>query len=208
MTAAASLAAACVAFLLVSPPGGARSLREFDPDRLADLELRMWQAYYANERLRLFALLMTTLRAQYHYPWTTAAVESFHLARAASTFAGLTGGYETVLPDLERAYATAARWHRAGFDPGAVARAELAWWVARRTPGGNAPEQVGRLIAKEYALLYEAPLADMVSAGLLRAEAAALRDRDAGQPDWAAIGALLRDSYIELHGRLTSSLAD
>ena len=63
--------------------------------------------------------------------------------------------------------------------------------MARRTPGQNDPEQVGRLIAEEYALLYEAPLADVLRAGLLRAEAAALRDREAGQPDWAAIGALL-----------------
>jgi hypothetical protein len=168
----------------------------------------MWQAYYANERLRLFGLLVITLREQYHYPWTTATMEAFHLARAASTFSGLTGRYDTVLPDLERAYETVARWHHAGFDPHAVARAELAWWVARRTPGANDPEQVGRLIAEEYALLYEAPLADVLSAGLLRAEAAALRDREAGQPDWAAIGALLRDSYRELRARLSTSLAD
>jgi hypothetical protein len=207
-TLAASIATAIVAFQLVSPPRGPRALREFDPDRVADLELRMWQAYYANERLRLFALLVTTLREQYHYPWTTATVEGFHLARAASTFSGLTGRYETVLPDLERAYETVARWHHAGFDFHAVARAELAWWVARRTPGANDPEQVGRLIAEEYALLYETPLADVLSAGLLRAEAAALRDREAGQPDWAAIGALLRDSYRELRARLSTSLAD
>jgi hypothetical protein len=208
MTLAASIAAAAVAFLLVAPPRGARSLREFNPGRMADLELRMWQAYYGNERARLFALLVTTLREQYHYPWMTAAVEGFHLARAAATFARLTDRYDTVLPDLEKAYGTAARWHHAGFDPSAVARAELAWWVARRTPGRNAPEQVGRLIAEEYALLYEAPPADMLPAGLLRAEAAAVRDREAGQPDWATIGALLRDSYAELHARLSSALAD
>jgi len=204
----ASLAAAAVAFQLTSPPAGPRSLRVFDPHRLADLERRMWQAYYGKERVRLFALLVTTLREQYHYSWTTATVEGFHLARAAATFAELKGHYETVLPDLERAYATAARWHRAGFDPRAVARAELAWWVARRTPGQSDPAQVGRLIAEEYALLYEAPLADVLTAGLLRAEAAALRDREAGQPDWAAIGTLLDDSYSDLRARLGSSLAD
>jgi hypothetical protein len=207
MTAAASLAAASVAFLLAAPPTSARSLREFDPDRMADLELRMWQAYYENSRVRLFALLVTTLREQYHYSWTTAAREGFYLARAASTFAGLTGGYDAVLPDLERAYTTVARWHGARFDPRAVARAELAWWVARRTPGGNDPGQVGRLIAEEYALLYDAPVADMLPAGLLRAEAAALRDREAAAADWPAIGALLHDSYAELHARLTSALA-
>src|SRR5262245_27133397 len=186
MTAAAALTTGCLAYFLVAPPAGPRSLRVFDAGRVADLELRMWQAYYAKQNVRLFALLVVTLREQYHYSWTTAATEGFHLARAAATFAGLRGGYEQVLPDLEHAYATAARWHRAGFDSRAVARAELAWWVARRIPDQNAPEQVGRLIAEEYALLYEVPVGDMLTAGVLRAEAGALRDHEAARPDWAA----------------------
>src|SRR5436309_13080292 len=103
----ASLASAWLAFQLTSPPRGARSLREFDPDRVADLELRMWQAYYAKERVRLFALLVTTLREQYHYSWTTATIEGFHLARAAARFGDQVGTREAevVLPNLERAYA-------------------------------------------------------------------------------------------------------
>ena len=51
------------------------------------------------------------------------------------------------MPDLEAAYSTARDWLDAGFDPPAVARAELAWWVARRIPGQNSVEQVGGLIA-------------------------------------------------------------
>jgi hypothetical protein len=207
-TLVASVLAAVVAYQLTRPPAGARSLREFEPDRLADLEVRMWQAYYGKERVRLFALLVTMLREQYHYSWTTAATEGFHLARAAATFGDLKRDYESVLPELERAYSTAARWHRARFDPRAVARAELAWWVARRVPGENDPEHVGRLIAQEYALLYETPVEGVLSASLLRAEAAALRDRDAQSPDWPAIAALLRDSYRELRAALSTSLAD
>src|SRR5262245_17179527 len=112
-------------------------MRLFSPARLADLELRMWQADYAKERARLLGLLVTTLREQYRYSWATATREAFHLARAAATFSDLQGDYEQVLPDLEAAYATAKSWLGAGFDPKAVARAELAWWVARRTPGQN-----------------------------------------------------------------------
>jgi hypothetical protein len=40
-------------------------VRAFQPDRLADLELDMWQAYYRDERLRLFRGLVTTPREQY-----------------------------------------------------------------------------------------------------------------------------------------------
>ena len=135
----------------------ARPIGTFDPDRPADLETRMWQTYYDRSRARLFRLLVVMLRGQYEYSWATAVEEAFHLARAASTFADVDLGYERVLPDLEHAYQAARDRHDARFDPAAVARAELAWWVARRIPGTDSPEQVGDLMADEYALLYGQP---------------------------------------------------
>jgi hypothetical protein len=198
---AATIAAAIVVFIAafaLTPPRGPRSMRQFDPNRLADLEVRMWQAYYSKEKVRLFALLVTMLHEQYHYSWATAAREAFHLARAAATFGDLRGNYEVVLPDLEAAYATARAWLHAGFDPRAVAHAELNWWVARRIPGQNSPEQVGRLMAEEYALLYETSRARVATAALLRAQAGAMRDAEAANPDWDAIGRLLQQSYRDL----------
>jgi len=200
-----AVVAAFTLALALTPPRGPRSMRQFEPARLADLEVRMWQAYYAKERVRLFSLLVTMLREQYHYSWATATVEAFHLARAAATFGDLTGSYDVVLPDLEAAYARARSWTDAGFDPRAVARAELAWWVARRIPGQNSPEQVGRLIAEEYALLYETSRERVEDAALLRAKAASMRDEQAGHPDWNTIGRLLRASYDELRIALASA---
>jgi hypothetical protein len=197
------VAAFALAFVL-TPPRGARSMREFNPPRLANLEVRMWQAYYAKERLRLFGLLVTMLHEQYHFSWATATLEGFHLARAAATFGDLRGGYDVVLPDLEAAYAKVKSWTQAEFDPRAVARAELAWWVARRLPGQNSAERIGGLIADEYALLYETTRARVEAAALLRAQAAALRDAQAGRPDWNRIGGLLLQSYSELRAALSS----
>jgi hypothetical protein len=201
---AAMVAAFALTFAL-TPPRGPRSLRQFDADRLALLETRMWQAYYGKERARLFGLLVTLLHEQYHYPWATAALEGFHLARAASRFGDLKDHYEVVLPDLEAAYTKVRSWTDAAFDPRSVARAELAWWEARRIPGRNSPEQVGELIAEEYALLYESSPTAMSAPALLRAQAAALRDAHAEQPDWDRIGRLLRDSYRELRLALASA---
>jgi hypothetical protein len=205
---AVCMAVAVMAYWLTAAPSGPRSIREFDPGRTADLELRTWQAYDARARVRMFALVVAMLREQYHYSWSTAAIEGFHLARAAARFGDTTSDYEIVLPDLEAAYETARRWLSAGFDPRDVARAELAWWAARRAPGENDPDQVGRLIAREYALLYEAPLAEMMRPGVLRAEAAALRDSGAGSPDWPAIGGLLSESYRALRANLSAAAAD
>ena len=195
---AAAIVVAFVAALALTPPRGPRSPRVFQPARLADLEVRMWQAYYAKERVRLFSLLVTMLHEQYRYTWATAAIEGFHLARAAATFGDLKSGYDVVLPDLEAAYAKARSWTGAAFDPAAVARSELAWWAARRVPGQNSPEHVGALIADEYALLYETTPSNVAAAALLRAKAAALRDEQTAEPDWATIARLLRASYDEL----------
>lgn len=189
----------------VTPPRGPRSMRQFRPARLAELEVGMWQAYYAKERVRLFTLLATLLREQYRYSWAIATIEAFHLARAAATFGDLTGNYDVVLPDLEAAYGRARSWTDAAFDARAVAKAELAWWVARRIPGQNSPEQVGRLIADEYALLYETTPENVGAAALLRARAAAIRDAHADHPDWSEIASLLRASYEELLAALASA---
>lgn len=131
------LIAAMLTYGLAATPPGPRTLRQFEPDRMADLELRMWQAYYAKERVRLFALLVTMLHEPNRYSWVTATREGLHLARAAATFGDAKTNYEGVLPDLETAYRIARDWLRAGFDPRAVARAELAWW------GGGRPSAAG-----------------------------------------------------------------
>ena len=183
-------------------------MRRFDPDRVADLEVRMWQAYYAKERVRLFALLVTLLHEQRRYAWASATREGWHLARAAATFGDLRDGYDRVLPDLEAAYTIARDWTGAHYDPRAVARAELAWWVARRIPGQNSPDQVGRLIADEYALLYETSPEHVARAALLRAEAGAVRDAEARQPDWDAIRQMLVASYRDLLAALTMENAN
>jgi len=62
---AAVLVTVLVAAVALIPPSGPRSLRVFDPDREAALEVDIWQAYYAHENLRLFRGLVTLLHEQY-----------------------------------------------------------------------------------------------------------------------------------------------
>jgi hypothetical protein len=190
--------------VFVHAPAGPRSARAFDPDRLADLEAEMWQAYYQKQNGHLFATLVKALREQFRYPWARAVRAAYHLARAASMFADSHEGYERVLPDLEHAYRIARDWTGAYFEPSQVARDELAWWVARRDPETWAPDNVGHLISVLYAHFYEAPMGSVERAGLLRARAAALRDAGGPSPDWPAVRGLLRDSYRSLHEGLRS----
>jgi hypothetical protein len=196
----------------VRAPSGTRSLRVFDPDRLAELEVGMWQAYYAKEKFRLFRLLVVMLREQYHYSWQKAAIAAYHLAKAAATFGDATGDYDRVLPDLEAGYTIARDWTGAKFDPAAVARAELSWWTARRDPASGSGAAKNAVVAARmtelYALLYDAPAARVAEAARLRVDAADLRDRGADAVDfdrdkrgvdWKGVSFLLHQSYRSLH---------
>ena len=194
-----ALVAVTLTYVLVDAPEGPRSLSHFDPDRTAALELDMWHEYYAKDRLRLFRGLVTLLHEQNRYSWGRAIQASFYLARAASRFSELRSDYEQVLPDLEHAYTIERDWLDAGFDPAAVARAELAWWVARRVKGQDSPENVGALIAVENALLYGVPVERVFSASVLRARAGRLRDEAGDRADWTEVGRLLQQSYRQLH---------
>lgn len=59
---------------------------------------------------------------------------------------------------------------------GAIAKAELAWWVARRIPGKDSPENVGALIADLNAQFYGVPREKVLEASVLRARAGHMRD--------------------------------
>src|SRR3954452_1985319 len=98
----------------IQVPPGPRAPKVFDPDRLADLETRMWQHYYSQENATLFGTLVLTLREQFRYPWFKAGLAGFHLARAAARFGRAQSGYEIALPDLESAYRIARDWTGAG----------------------------------------------------------------------------------------------
>jgi hypothetical protein len=174
-------------------------VRAFHPDRLADLELDMWQAYYRHERLRLLRGLVTTLREQYHCSYASALRIGFRFGRAASTFADLRGDYDQVLPDLEQGYQLVSECVNGKYDPAAVARTELAWWVARRAPGQYAPENVGALIAAENALIFDVSREQVLEPSILRARAGRLRDEGGEQADWTTVSHLLHQAYRDLH---------
>jgi hypothetical protein len=202
LVAIVAVLAVVVYLLFFLTPSGPRSLREFDPDRTAALEVDMWQAYYKGENTRLFRGLVTLTHEQFRYSWARALQASVHLGRAAARFAGMRSDYETVLPDLEAGYTIARDWTNETFDPKAVAKAELAWWVARRTKGQDSPESVGGLIADENALLYHVPRERLLDASILRARAGKLRDEGGDHADWTEVSRLLVQSFRALYAAI------
>ena len=167
-----------------------------DADEIAAAETRMWQAYYARDLQRLHSEMSALLRAQFRLSSVDAERIAKSLVIAAMKFAISRANHEqVVLPDLEVAYLQLRAVLNRSFDPREAARAELDWWIARRTPGRDNPQQVGKRIAKLYAVIYGAERPEFLEAGVLRAKAAQLRDRGGVNCDWTKVERLLRLSY-------------
>ena len=185
---------------------------DFDPDRLASLETRMWKAYYRRQPARLLGLLVMGLREQAHVSWPRALAASLFFTKAAAGFARATGDYDRFAGDIVRGYRILKL--PAHSDLAEVARWELRWWVVRREIGLAAGEAAGDAIARSWAALYDVPLERVAEAGRLRGVAAEVRDRGAtADPDgpagpgrgyWPEVGRLLRDAYRSLKVAVTS----
>ena len=85
-------------------PAAATWGHDFDPDRLARLELRMWKAYYRRQPVRLMTLLIQANHEQAGVSWPRAVAAAFVLARAAAGFGRSDGDYDRFLPDIVRGY--------------------------------------------------------------------------------------------------------
>jgi hypothetical protein len=171
----------------------------FDADKVAQAETEMWRAYYGEDRTQLGLTLITLLRSQHGLSLVEAKNIGQLFARSAMEFQSTKSGYEkTVLPYLTEAYGRIQQASGASFDHKEAARAELAWWVARRTPGQDSTEQVGAKITELYVILYGGDHPSFHKAGLLRAQAAAVRDSGEASADWGRVEELLRESYREV----------
>jgi hypothetical protein len=157
---------------------------DFDPDRLAAIETRIWKAYYRRQPARLFGLLVRALHEQARVSWMRALAAAVLLTRAAVGFARASGDYDRFAPDIACGYRVLG-FHGAQLDE--IARHELRWWVVRREIG---------------------LAAGVAEAGRLRGVAAEVRDRGAVEdPDgprgtgaayWPEVARLLRASYRSL----------
>ncbi|MBU1864176.1 MAG: hypothetical protein KKH94_10975 [Candidatus Omnitrophica bacterium] len=171
----------------------------FDANEVAVAETNMWKAYYTGNAPVLVGHLVGLLHSQFDIPLQRTQPIAGLLAKAAMNFRMARSNYDVVvLPDLKKAYYLLQQALDESFDPERVARADLAWWVARRTPGQNSPETVGKKIAAYYTALYGKNHPDFQNAGILRAKAADVRDASGKQVNWQQIEKLLKQSYTVL----------
>ncbi len=178
-----------------------QGLREeyWSPEYVAAVETRIWQAYYAHEHEKVFVELIGLLHSVFGLSYQNALLAGLDFCSAGKVFLEAESDYEyAALPYLERAYMRVCSSIDEDWDAPAAARAELAWWMARRTPERNNIDTVGQEIARLYALLCGGTNADIQMAGMLRAQAAALRDLQGKNTDWNLVREMLEESYRAL----------
>ncbi len=171
----------------------------YDAKYLASEETRMWKAYYSKDKAQLAWCLIQVLRRQYGISAYEAGETGNLLADSAMKFkAAKPGHYDEALPDLTAAYSKIKEYSGLKFDPEEAARADLAWWIDRRDPKRNDPVTIGKGIAHLYEVMYGYKHPGFDMAGLLRAEAAHVRDQGKDGCDWAKVEELLLLSYRSL----------
>lgn len=172
----------------------------FDPYFLSSTETDMWEAYYKKDKPKLAWLLVQILKRQFSISSYEAAKTGKMLADSAMKFKSAKDGhYEVALPDLIAAYTAIKKYSNLQFNPKSAAEADLNWWVYRRDPTKrNKPKIIGAGITKLYEIIYGYKHKGFNKAGLLRAEAAYLRDQGKDNCDWVKIEELLLESYLAL----------
>jgi hypothetical protein len=171
----------------------------YDAQYLASAETEMWKAYYSKDKTKLAWNLIQVLRRQFGISAYEAGETGNLLAESALKFkSAAPGHYDEALPDLIAAYSKVKEYSGLTFDPEEAAKADLAWWVDRRDPKRNDPKTIGEGIAHLYEVIYGYKHPGFKRAGLLRAEAAHLRDQGKDNCDWVKVEGLLLLSYQSL----------
>jgi len=186
--------------VIATPP----RIKDFDPKKVAAAEAQMWKAYYDGAYAELAISLVKIMVAQFNVPYSKAISISIPTASAARKFHRLSYGasdasyQRNVVPDLTVSYQRLKRAaQQQHWRPGALAQAELAWWLARRQQHSRKEQYVGDKIAELYQLLYGVSNDNIKRAAFLRAQAAHMRDQQSNRNgvDWKSIEDRLALSY-------------
>ncbi|MFA7232255.1 MAG: hypothetical protein WC071_13370 [Victivallaceae bacterium] len=169
----------------------------YNAEHIAAAETAMWRAYYSKDRIagkiRLGMLLTQLLQEQFELKQFEATPIAYLLSSSAMLFKQ--GKYDAALPPLKEAYTDIKKYTSLNFDPEKVAKADLKWWVARRSKPRKSPEVIGQDITHLYELIYGHSHQGFTDAGLLRAKAMQLRDVGQDKADWEKIEKLLVASW-------------
>lgn len=179
------------------------SIKSFNPAATAQLDARMWQAYYSHNFMQLILLLVRLMHTQFGFSWAQSVRAAYYSGRAAAVFRkhSTAESYDRPLKDLEVFFAYVDKHAVESFDSTQVAERELHWWLVHRRPK-QYPESLEDALSAAMASLYQLPARKFSNYANYRAKAMHLRDtaiwEAKAEPDWHEIEELLRQAYSSL----------
>ncbi len=174
-----------------------------DPSGLAHVETEGWRAYYDRAWPRAIALMLQLNHDQFGLGWPAATEASYDATRAQMAFAGVDNNVPLARDYLERYYAIVARERGLRWNAGAVANAEMRYWIVHRQVAQNPtnPQPLVDALTDLHALLFEIPAAAALTSAVERTAAAQAVDRITGRrsadidADWREVERRLQVAY-------------
>ena len=182
-------------------------LRQFDGGDVGRLETATWRSYYDHRSIDLFTELVELVHREYRMPFWRSVAAGYYAAHAAIVFqrGHERPDYELALPDIVSYYGLVRRGSTTDFDPEAVAKVELEWWIVHRQRDRHAPGDLEMALANLQSAIFHEPPDRFITHARARAEAMVLRDNNAEhmtQADWDHIEQLLVTSWTSLNRAL------
>lgn len=156
-----------------------KSIRTFDPARVAHLETENWVAYYQKRWVRLLQVSVGMVKEAFGLNTWQALQAAYLVGRAEIAAAPFP---DNDVPRAEaymrRFYDLVKRVHHDQFDVEQAARLEVNWWVVHRQYFGQADNQpLVEALVDLYAATFQLPHERVREAAFRRAEAMRYSDR-------------------------------
>lgn len=186
-----------------------KSLKNFNPDKIAILETRTWHAYYHHQFLKLFFLLVNLMHEFFDLRYLHAVQAAYYSTSAVVDFR-LNKGKENqeiiqrITKKLTRFYRFISSHSLEIFDYEKAAKFEIEWWLIDRYPSRY---EISReeAIKGPIALIYSINPSMLNEYASNRARAMVLQDEaeiEYREADWNKIEFLLKTAYGSLHSAI------
>jgi hypothetical protein len=190
-----------------------KTIRTFDPARVAHLETENWVAYYQKRWGRLLQVSVGMVQEAFGLNTWQALQAAYLVGRAEIAAAPFP---DNDVPKAEaymrRFYDLVKRVHHENFDVAQAARLEVNWWVVHRQNFGKADSQpLVEALIDLYAATFHQPRERVYEAAFRRAEAMRYSDRwvngskASGDPLLAQVEAELLKSYTALRAAVETA---
>ena len=180
-----------------------KNLKKFNPDKIAKLDLNMWQAYYDHNFFKLFILLLRLNHEFFGLDYLHTLQAAYYTASAAINFRLSKGNErpEIIIGKLTKLFGIISDNNVEKFDYKKEAELEFGWWMTDRYPKlYQASREDG--LAHAMATIYNTDYLKLKEYADYRAQAMVLQDEATAmgkEANWDRIESLLKKSFNSLY---------